>query len=692
MTTRLRMAALSIVMWVGLLLPAPASAEAPKPGTVRLDAVVELQANGDAVLRASLAFAARDYAKVKLQTPNPFQFLRDFRSDRANEEVSPDSKARYDDEHGSIVLDLTELGAVKNRGNGTWELEIEREAEFVDFKTAAGRTKFMFYESGDLAGTIPCRGQVSYLLPPSATAPEWDPAGRRIRYRLPAAPQSGRAILACDLKAKPRLITALYKVYGRGADFAGMWVAKAVFHNSGGASVRDFQVRCRLEGYSEWSVWEKCPEIVPGGTFVSAYYPVLDRSIAALASDTPDDVRVEWHYTDTEGRRREEIDGRRITLLGGHEFIFSNLTDGESMDTFADDENNAPFLAAWVSRDDGVVKELAALANKRADGVGAAESDETALKVLEECYQILVDNRFSYQHPANLVDRSNDLDMQLVQSIKFPRDVIRDKSGTCVDLAICYASMANALGLKPFLVLVPGHCFPYVELPSGQIAVVEATGVGGDDKQFTFDEALDYGKKEWEACQSGETCVLDVQDLWTKGISNPELDPLPANILSQWGITERGTRKADPAPAANERRPSERDPQPKPEERGVSVEGTWLTQVQERLQDGQTITYPMALAIQAREDGTFAAVAEATCAFTFHGQRVQRRLEESFVGRIADGALTLRGLQKVLTDVASGQRQGMAPDTLVITARGEGLVAKCGNSQTGEYELTFTRR
>ena len=74
-------------------------------------------------------------------------------------------------------------------------------------------------------------------------------------------------------------------------------------------------------------------------------------------------VRLEWRWEDSSGKVHEDDDSKRLTLLGVNEYVFSNLGKAES-DTWQDAFNNAPLLAAWVSRNDPVVKQFAAMANK----------------------------------------------------------------------------------------------------------------------------------------------------------------------------------------------------------------------------------------------------------------------------------------------------------------------------------------
>ncbi len=671
------------------LLTAPfLRAEEPSPGSMRVDAQIELLPNGDGSAHVILDFSARDYNNVKTKYPNPFQFLRDFHSDRANYEIAQGAACRYDDATSAVVMDIVEKGSMRNRGNGTWELQVEPGPEFVNQKDGPdGRTTLYFYEHGELVAGIPYRGQLQYHLPAHAGNPEWDASRRTIRFQLPYTGPSGQARLTQELAVKDRMMTALYKVYGLGSDFAAMWVAKSIFRNTGDGVIRDFQVRYRLEGYSEWSMWETTEEIVPGQTLVSVYYPVLDKSIAQLHSNSPANVLVEWKYQDAQGRAQEGHDGRRVVLLGGHEFIFSNLTEGDSYGTFADEHNNAPFVAAWVSRDDAVIKQFAALANKKAGGIGATQSDENAMKALKACYDLMVESGITYQFPPSLVDHSLSFDAQSVQNVKFPRDVLRDRSGTCIDLAILFASMTNAIGMQPYLALVPGHCFPFVKMPGGGFAAVEATGVRGGPQHDAqdFDWAFKAGCEELKKwTDDGRVYLIDLQALWTRGLSNPELEPLPSDILAQWGIAAAAEGQASPAPTPA--------PEPQPTvTMAPSFAGTWSGQVTE-LCSGQSITYPVMFVLECRGNGQYVGTysAQATVP-TVYGW-LQVRIDEEFTGAVADGALVLQGQRKFRTWIGTGVVEALTLDRCAFAMSGGFLVGKGGNDLEGYINLSLSPR
>ncbi len=202
--------------------------------------------------------------------------------------------------------------------------------------------------------------------------------------------------------------------------------------------MRDVKVRYKLEDYTaDWSPWERFPE--PGAARRTSTRDPLEHP--RLRDDTKAILYAQWSYLDGAGKEKVVDEDTKITLLGVNEFVFNDLEAGERFDAFfAQSVNNGPLLASWVSRNDPVVKQFAALANKNAGGAFAPKDDATALKVIGQCYELLRINNFTYQAPPGLVSVATSFDVKSMQNVKFPRDVIKDKSGTCIDLAILFAS------------------------------------------------------------------------------------------------------------------------------------------------------------------------------------------------------------------------------------------------------------
>jgi hypothetical protein len=119
--------------------------------------------------------------------------------------------------------------------------------------------------------------------------------------------------------------------------------------------------------------------------------------------------------------------------------------------------------------------------------------------------------------------------------------VLQNRAGTCIDLAIFYGSVCEAVGLRPVLFLIPGHCFPGIYLPkSGKIVAVETTMVGKAD----FQQAAKRGLEEAnQALERGPAYKVNVRELRDSGVHGLELPTLPPSTLRDWGIRamERGS-------------------------------------------------------------------------------------------------------------------------------------------------------
>lgn len=663
-------AALSLLLLplLMLALPAPRALRAeddptllppPQPGRMSLYAKVDLAPHGDSQGRVEIHFAPEDWARVKASTPDPRRFLQDVHGSRSESEVTGEPKAGYDDDARAVVLTMDELGAARHLGQGRWLVTVEEGRELLAGHEVDGRLRAVLSTEGSWGEGADYAGRLIYLLPAGATDANWDASTHALTWTLPLPAPTGAPALDVGLRVKDRLMTTIYKVYGLKAAFGSQWVAKAVLRNTGGSVARDVRVRFRLDKYAEWSPWAKKGDMVPGQVVVEPYYPVLDASIARLRSNTPADVRVEWSWQDERGQKQADEDAGRLVLLGGGEYVFSNLAASESFGTWQEAYNNAPLLAAWVSRDDPVVKRMAAMANRMAGGLGAVESDENAVRVLAACYDLLRANDFTYQHPAMLEDKSVSFDPRAVQHVKLPRDVIRDRSGTCIDLAILMAAMANAVGIEPHLALIPGHCFPVFRLPkSGTLQGFEATGIAGGLRHGSADAMSMFqkgGEELQAAAQDGRIYLVDVRSLWTQGVANPELDELPAGILETWGIREegRGTPAGGLQPGGA--------PQGGGEPAGGDdpFVGIFGGPVSERQGDGSTLTFPVRMGIDRQPDGSYAFVFRADVTV-----------------RAPDGSEQV----VVLLEQGSGQRQG---DRLVFTSTSRKAKAQ-GSQEEGK--------
>ncbi|MCX6551101.1 MAG: transglutaminase-like domain-containing protein [Acidobacteria bacterium] len=499
--------------------------------------------------------------------------------------------------------------------------------------------------------------------------------------------------LLCNLTVREKLISAAYKVYGAKDQPISLWLAKSVFKNDTPGYIKDLKVRYKLGEFADWCPWQTYPSLLPTQTVVDLYYPILSEKCARLANRTPAELQMECEYLDSSGRKQTLQKSERLTVLGRQEIYFGDLSSREWNGTIQDSLTYGPLLAAWVTKTDLPAAGLAALGNKAAGGVGAYTSVDNCIAVLAQLYEMMRRIHITYQFPAGQVERDRSFDIRYIQTVQYPRDVIQKRSGTCIDLAILYAAMMEAVGIPSRLVATTGHVFPIAVLPNGLMLPVEATGVGGGGTASVgFADAVKIAEKEWQDLQAnGQFVMFDCQSLWGAGVSSPELDPLPADILERWGITEAALRDGGVPPQSVPRDPGGAGgapPQapPLPPDPGgdgqqaVMVPGNWViavtnpggSQVQgvaqvavqgNRVQMVSMVSYP----VTGPDGKEHRAQEQSSIVGQIQGQRLEAQCSEA-VWTLDGTRVQPKGLPyKIQLTIASG---GRAASGTVINAEG----------------------
>ncbi|MBN1674364.1 MAG: hypothetical protein JXR37_25175 [Kiritimatiellae bacterium] len=513
---------------------------------------------GDAKVHMDVKARPEEYVSLRKRLPTPEMFVkRVLAPDREDGETKV-IKAQYDDEFMKILVEAEVLGQAVNCDR-YWRMEIGK----PDMRIRAidvGDTQTTF-ETVEAADEGMRRGEIVIKLPAGATDAKYIADSREFRYSLPVEEYTGEFVsVEPRIRWKRQIMTAVYKQYGS-EEFPELWVAKAIFKNTGEVPLRDFRVRFSLGDYSDGFGEDLItPLCLPGQHVVNTYRPILTERCAGLESASPVKLRIQYSYEQPDGQRKQQELVRRLTMLGGRHFIFTSLPE-EEITRWADNYANVDFLAAWVTAEDPVVKEFGSMANQMVRGAAAHHSDKDAITIAGGIYELMRANRITYQSPTGLSFSSGS------QHLKFPRDVLRDHSGTCIDLAIAFAAFAGAQGLDPGLILIPGHCFSGIFLPkSHNFAPVEMTFLGGGTPGSSkdFDAAYEMGMTELKkADKDGRLIIVRVANMRQQGLHPPELESLPADILGKWGIQRPSApAAARPEPQTQARRPA---PAPTPE-------------------------------------------------------------------------------------------------------------------------------
>ncbi len=523
----------TIGLFAVLALTAAVSREAPagsQPQFIRSNSVVAIDELGNAREDTRVVFPnSLSYQQLKTQFPNPYALVR-FLSGGYNRASYVNVDVRYDDMNRSIVITADRTGMASARG-GKWRFDVGDRTNLIH----TGEGAAIFQENTIIPPGNIATGITRVVLPAGAGDPAMDRRTGQFSYSLPRIAVAGEdPRLDVDLTVRENIMSALYKIYGDNKLMGGAhWVARAQLTNDGDSDLSDIRVRYRLGEFADWSPESRYDLVPPGGTLVDFYYPLFKASTVELVSPTPAYLEMEYSYRDAKGERHQDHVSARTRMLGRSSFLFTNMPTSEAL-SWNDKCMNVPLWSAFVTRMDPVIREFAGLAAQASGGAAVYLNDEHATRFCKAVYDLMVKNGISYQSSVSyLTDAS-----VTVQEFKYPRDVLRDKSGTCVELAIFYAAVCEAGGLATSLVNIPGHAFALVKLPSGQMLPVENTTIRGaaTGSSGTFEEAVEYARGELQKINPEQSFIVETMAMQELGVLSPELPALPADALQRWGI------------------------------------------------------------------------------------------------------------------------------------------------------------
>ncbi len=539
----------AILMIAGFLALQVSAQMPPKNNVLRETDESNIDEKGDAKFTGVIVFPSESvYSTIKSNFPNPNVLVRDLLGS-TGKVVLKDSNVTYDDGRRAVQVTTTMLGAATNQRN-KWKVDVGKGTEllhvdgrFAVVMNVATKSGMVLVESGKIQ------------LPTSAKHVKVDRESGFLTYDFDREPTKGDVGIDVDMKVKARLMPALAKIYGSSEFNNGtFWTAKTLFTNTGSADITHLKISYRLGDYSVWSPNTEYSLVAPGGHVVDLYFPLLSKDVADLKSRTPVDLEVKYTYTDAAGKEYSDTSSKRITILGANGFEYSNLPDEERTSAWSDDFSNSPLIAAFVTKMDDPVRAFGGLVAQVSGGQPGGISDEGTIKFCRALYDLEVANHMSYQGSTSLTTENGGV----AQELKYPRDVLRDKSGTCIELAILYAATCETAGVRCQLMMIPGHCFPVVTLPSGNLLPVESTCISGaaiptDPKHphpqpYSFEDAHNFAVQEYSEhiSKPGLFYLVDVRDMWNQGVLVPELSKVPTDVLATWGW--KATNPADPAP------------------------------------------------------------------------------------------------------------------------------------------------
>ena len=355
--------------------------------------------------------------------------------------------------------------------------------------------------------------------------------------------------IAMQIEVKPAVMTAAYKVYAnRNAGDGRYWLAKTILRNDGKRPLKNVSTSYQVPGLIGWTTPRTYPEVLPGQTIVSLFYPHFPDTISSKTTNTTEQVELRVEY-DQPGQRHEETRQVEFQMRGRNDMIYTTLPTDE-LASVHDLYENTDMLAAFVTPDDPVIKYFVQQLEQRAMGgttVGAGADLEEVVRFMKTVYSYWVASGIIYAGTEGLPEKLGTT-TSVIQHVRLPREVLTGKAGLCIELAALYATIAEAAGLEPVIITTATHAWPAIKVGDNLIAI-EATevgkpGMGEGQGPSSFQVAQRIGDAELTAWMRGGGDIMvgdqkigvlstpiamyDITDLHRKGIVPPELpdDPL----------------------------------------------------------------------------------------------------------------------------------------------------------------------
>jgi len=283
------------------------------------------------------------------------------------------------------------------------------------------------------------------------------------------------------------LVTPIAHLYGT---FIDDFVVVTITNNNS-AAVK-VVVTSEINGYTDTAT--DTVMVNPNGTEEVRQNPRLTTSaIDGLNSQHQADLHVVVSYLDA-GQPRTVLDQTSETLVTSRRdfpWTIKGMTQQEDYN----------LVAAMVTPTDPSVEHLIRdAANYDPSGQMAAgydsENDQkgTVLQRLSDVWQSeTTDFNLTYiSTPITFASGSS-------QRIRLPGEVLDQSSGNCIELTLLYASIAEALGMQPVIIIIPGHAYVAIreDDTNNSYYFIETTLIG----HATFSEAATTGLSEWHDAQ-----------------------------------------------------------------------------------------------------------------------------------------------------------------------------------------------
>ncbi len=179
------------------------------------------------------------------------------------------------------------------------------------------------------------------------------------------------------------------------------------------------------------------------------------------------------------------------------------------------------FLGAWITSNDKAVDEFLGKAKLRLSKREFVGEQDTTIPQIKALYEELHGRGMTYVMDPEVTAMTS-----FVQRTRLPGDVLSSTNAQCLEGTLTFATLMEAIGIKPIVVLVPGHAFigwhtVAADGTKGEPLFVETTMVGN----YSFEQAVGVATRRVEAelkagsFKNGAANFVDIAKIHAEGFT-----------------------------------------------------------------------------------------------------------------------------------------------------------------------------
>jgi tetratricopeptide (TPR) repeat protein len=311
--------------------------------------------------------------------------------------------------------------------------------------------------------------------------------------------------------ATPQLPIGVYHLMGR-KDTGSLVTLKFREH---GKTARKFRVEVEVPGVTERSA--NTLTVGAGEYSLKWANPPLkmDFDLAKVRGPRPAQLALKITELAKDGDKTVVDETLQIEILPRDYLPLRRKVGADSMvPTFG-------YMGAWLMSNDPAVEAFLTKAKERAPGRSFVGEQGPTIPQVKALFDELKSRGVSYVMDPNVA-----ADQVFVQRTRLPSEVLASTNAQCLEGTLLFATLFEAIGIKPIIVVVPGHAFVgwhtvAKDGTKGEPLFVETTMVGNADFEAAVRVATQRVGTEMKqgSFKSGASTLIDVPQIISAGFT-----------------------------------------------------------------------------------------------------------------------------------------------------------------------------